>query len=162
MVDSRTEQQAFLLRAIGERLRQEPVKRIIKAPVLQAVYRVTVYYHDRRALDSVATLCEMAQGDPELTMVFRGIFDERPIKRTIPRQRYEAFTQALQRLRFDHLKDPPGLPQGGTDLWMIERAAANFIHSVIVTPEISTGIYAELVNTIRTHLPEVLRMISKD
>ena len=162
MVDSHTEQQAFLLRAIGERLRQEPVKRIIKAPGLQAVYRITVYYHDRRALDSVATVREMAQGDPELTMVFRGIFDDRPIKRTIPRQRYETFTQALQRLRFDHLKDPPGLPQSGKDLWMIERAAANFIHSVIVAPETATGVYAELVDAIRTQLPEALRTISKD
>ena len=162
MVDSRTVQQAFLLRSIAERLGQEPVKRLIKMPGMCAVYRIIVYYHDRRALDSVATLCDMVRHDPELTLVYRGIFSERPIKHTLPGRRYENFTQALQQVRFDHLKDQPGLPVSGADFWMIERAAGTYVHSVIVAPAIATGDHAELVRAIQHYLPEALRMIPKE
>lgn len=161
MVDSRTEQHAFTLRAIGERLRLEPVKKIITAPGLCAVYRVTIYYHDRRALDSVATVCEPLGGDPELTIYYRGAFGEQPIKHMIPRSRYEGFTGSLQQLRFDHLKDQPGMPQHGLDFWMVERAAANFVHSVIVAPETAEEVHAELVNAIKTYLPEAVRYVAQ-
>jgi hypothetical protein len=162
MVDSRTVQQAFLLRSIAERLGQEPVKQLIKAPGMSAVYRIIVYYHDRQALDSVATMCELVHHDPELTLVYRGIFRERPIKHTIPRRRYEDFTQAMQQVQFDQLKDQPGMPQSGADFWMIERAAGTYVHSVIVAPETATGGHVALVHAVQSHLPEALRMISKE
>ena len=161
MVETRTEQQAFLLRTIAERLGQEPVKRMIKAPGMRAVYRVIAYYHDRRALDSVATLCAMVQQDPALAVVYRGIFHHQPIRHVVPRRRYEDFVGALQKANFDHLKDQPGMPQHA-DLWMIERAAGSYVHSVLVAPETADGVHGDLVNTVKTHLPEALRMIAED
>ena len=159
MVDSHTEQQAFLLRAISERLKLEPVKQIIKQPGMRAVYRVTIDYHDRRALDSVATLYDRRGSEPVLDIVYRRLFGERPISHPIAQQRYEHFTRALQKLRFDHLKDQPGMPVYGLDFWMIERAAGAFVKNIIVAPAVAEGVHAELVHIIKTYLPEALREI---
>lgn len=153
------EQQAFLLRAIAERLGQQPVKAIIKAPDILAVYRVTVYYYDRRARDSCATLCDRRSSGAQLAVTYRGAFNQKPITYTLSEARYEAFTTALVRLRFDHMGDQPRMPLYGLDFWMIERAAGSFVHSVIVAPQTAQGSHAALVEIIQEYLPEALRLI---
>jgi hypothetical protein len=156
---ARPEQQAFLLRSIAERLGQQPVKAIIKAPDVLAVYRATIYYHDRRARDSCATLCDRRSSGAQLAVAYRGAFQQKPISYPITETRYEAFTQALVKLRFDHMGDQPGMPLYGLDFWMIERAAGSFVHSVIVAPQTAQGAHAKLVGLIKEHLPEALRVI---
>lgn len=157
---SHPEQQAFLLRSIAERMDQPPLKTLIKAPQVLAAYRVTVYYHDRRALDSCATLWDRRLEGVQLVLCYRGMFDQKPITRPLSETRYDTFTQALQKLRFDHLADQPDMPLYGLDFWMVERAAGSFIHSVIVAPQTATGSHADLVQIIQTHLPESLREVS--
>lgn len=163
MVDSHTEQHAFLLRSIAERLKQPPVRQIIKQPGMRDVYRVTIFYHDRRALDSVATLTNRHTAEPQLAIAYRRVFRERPLLHTIPRTRYEHFVNTLNHLRFDHLRDQAGLPQyQSLDLWMIERAAGTFVRGIILAPETAEGVHAEVVNAIKTHLPEALRLIPQE
>lgn len=160
MVDqARPEQQAFLLRNIAERLGLPPVKTLVKEPGVLGVYRVTIYYHDRRARDSCATLVDARRQEPRLSTCYRGAFGQRPITYTLSETRYEAFAQALQKLRFDHLRDQPGMPLYGLDFWMIERAAGSFLRSVIVAPQTAQGVHADLVRAVQTHLPEALRAI---
>ncbi|HLV35951.1 MAG TPA: hypothetical protein VKY59_12585 [Spirillospora sp.] len=160
MVDqAHPEQQAALLRAIAERLGLPPVKLLVKEPGVLGVYRVTVYYHDRRARDSCATLVDDRRQEPRLSTCYRGAFGQRPITYTLTEDRYEAFVRALQKLRFDHLRDQPGMPLYGLDFWMIERAAGSFVRSVIVAPQTAQGAHAQLVGIIREHLPEALRAI---
>jgi hypothetical protein len=159
---ARTEQQAALLRAIPDRLGLPPVRTLARAPDVRAVYRVTVYYHDRRALDSCATLIERRHSEPEMAIAFRGAFRQKPILHRIDADRCAAFVLALRHLRFDHLPDQPRMPLYGLDFWMIERAAGSFIHSVILAPQIAEGVHAELAHIIRTHLPEALRAIVQE
>jgi hypothetical protein len=160
MVDqAHPEQQAHLLRSIAERLGQRPVKAIIKAPDVLAVYRITVYYHDRRAHESCATLCDRRVGGAQLSVAYRGMFSQKPIVYRLSEARYEAFTQALHKLRFDHMGDQPRMPLYGLDFWMIERAAGSFLRSVIVAPQTAAGAHAQLVGLIKEHLPEALRAI---
>jgi hypothetical protein len=155
--ETRTEQHAALLRGVAEYLGLQPVKRLIKTPGMRAVYRVTMVYHDRRALDSVATLCHSRT--LELALYYRGAFGRQPILHPFTETRFEAFTHALQQLHFDKLHDQPNLPLYGRDLWMVERAAGGFIRSVILAPQIAQGDHAALVEIIKTHLPETLRML---
>ena len=163
MVDSRTAQHAHLLRSIGERLKQRPVKQIIKQPGMRAVYRVTIFYHDRRALDSVATLYDRHTVDPELAIAYQGAFREKLLKYPVSRIRYEDFVSKLHHLRFDHLRDQPSLPQyQNVDLWLIERAAGTFVRSIIVAPETAQDVHGEIVNMIKTYLPEALRLIAQE
>ncbi|MAS32854.1 MAG: hypothetical protein CL610_02530 [Anaerolineaceae bacterium] len=154
------EQQAFLLRSIAEQLRLPPVKALIKEPGVRGVYRVTIYYHDRRGRDSCATLVDRHMSGVLLSISYRGLFAQKPIIHNIPESRYENLGGGLQKLRFDHMADQPGMPLYGLDFWMIERAAGSFVHSVIIAPQTAEKIYAQLAETIRTHLPEVLRTIS--
>jgi hypothetical protein len=156
---ARPEQQAFLLRNIAERLAQQPVKAIIKVPDVLAVYRVTIYYHDRRARDSCATLYDRRSSGTQLSVAYRGTFQQKPITYPISETRYDSFTQALVKLRFDHMGDQPRMPLYGLDFWMIERAAGNFLRSVIVAPQTAQGAHANLVGLIKEHLPEALRVI---
>lgn len=161
MTGSHPEQQAYTLRAIAEYLGLEPLKRIARQPGVRAVYRVTIYHHDRRALDSVATLRRDGANQSVLSLVYEGMFHSRPLTHIISLERYEAFTLATQKLHFDHMADQPGMPLYGLDFWMIERAAGTFVKSVIVAPQIATGKYAELIAIIKTHLPEALREIAR-
>jgi hypothetical protein len=161
MTDSHPEQQAYTLRAIADYLGLEPLKRIARRPGVRAVYRVTIYHHDRRALDSVATLHRDSPNQAILSLVYEGMFHSKPLIHNISPERYEAFMLALQKHHFDHMPDQPGMPLYGLDFWMIERAAGTFVKSVIVAPHTANGLHAELVTTIKTHLPEALREIAR-
>ncbi len=154
------EQQAALLRGIAERLGLPPVKTIIKEPGVRGVYRVTVYYHDRRARDVCATLRDARSEAPRLTISYRGAFDHRPIRYPFSEDRCRALAQTLQKLRFDHLPDQPDMPLYGLDFWMIERAAGSFVHSVIFAPQTAQGVHADLARAIQDHLPEALRIVN--
>lgn len=157
---SRTEQHAHTLRAIADRLQLPSVRQMAQQPGVRAVYRLTVYHHDRRALDSVATLRRVGE-EAHLTIVHERMFFIKPITHIIPLKRYESFTTGLQKLRFDHLGDQPDIPLYSLDLWMLERAAGSFVHGVIVAPAAASGAHAALIDIIQTHLPEALREIAR-
>ena len=161
MNDAHTEQHAFTLRSIADRMGLEPVKRMVRQPGMRAVYRLIIFHHDRRAADSVATLYHTGPDKITLSLAYERAFHHQPLIHSIPFTRYEALTLALQNLHFDHLPDQRGMPFFGVDLWMIERAAGTFIKSVIIAPQTAGGSYAGLVTAIHTHLPEALREITQ-
>jgi hypothetical protein len=88
-----------------------------------------------------------------------GAFQEKPLFHVIELDRYEAFMRALQKVRFDHLTDQPGLPAHGIDLWLVERAAGSFSKSIILSPKHAEGQYATIVDAVKTYLPEALRAV---
>ncbi len=153
------EYQAYLLRSIGDQMQLTPMQAIALRPGIGSVYRLTARYHDRRAHDSVGTLRRFGRERPTLEMVYRGLFDHKPVAVAIEPAKYEAFALALQKLRFDQLKDQPNLPTYGVDLWLLERAAGSFTKSLILAPELAKDVHAALVETVRTHLPELLREV---
>ncbi len=156
--DTHNERMAFTLRAMIERVGVEPLRQLARLPAMRAVYRVAIYYHDRRARDMVATLCR-TRDEITLTLAYDGLFHLKSLVYPTPLARYEGFTLALQKLHFDKLNDQPRLPQYGADLWLVERAAGTFNKSVIVAPGSAEGAYHELVNIIQTHLPETQREV---
>ena len=163
MVSSaRPEQQAALLRAVAEHLGLPPVKRLIRAPGVTAVIRVTAYYHDRRALDSVATLWHSRVEGNKLAISYRGAFGQKPILHPISDNRYEALAAALSQLHFNHLHDQPTMPLHGLDFWMVERATGGFLRSVILAPDTAQAEHARLLEIIRDYLPEALRLVSRN
>lgn len=160
MYDAHPEHLAFQLRAISQRLHLEPLRHVVRQAGYQTAWRLSVLYHDHRALDSVATLITRHQQSPQLAIHYQQLFNERPICHTIPAQRYEQLVNRLQSLRFDHLRDQPGLPDyPREDLWLLERAAGTFYHSLIIAPQSATDAHAQIVECLRQHLPEALRLI---
>jgi hypothetical protein len=151
---------SYVLRVIADRTGAPPVNKIALQPGVQAAYRISVHYYDKRACDSVATVCRLTSED-ERTMEVRyaGAFNDKPLFHTIELERYEGFMRALQKVRFDHLADQTGLPAHGIDLWLVERAAGSFSKSIIISPKHATGQYATIVDAVKTHLPEALRSI---
>ncbi|MGQ9887156.1 MAG: hypothetical protein ACUVSX_01580 [Aggregatilineales bacterium] len=154
-----TERYAALLRDIAEALGLPPVRQLARAPGVCAVCRVTVHHDDRHALDSVATIIRDSAG-VALEVRYEGLRYLRPVRHALTLDRLTALLLAWQRAGFDRLRDQPGLPLRGVDLWLLERAAGTFVHSVIVAPQTATGQHAALVAAVREHLPEALREVA--
>jgi hypothetical protein len=151
---------SFVLRVIADRTGAAPLQKVALQPGVQAAYRISVHYYDKRACDSVATLCRFTSEDMRtLEVRYVGAFHEKPLYHTIELDRYEAFLRGLQKIRFDHLTDQPGLPAHGIDLWLVERAAGSYSKSIILSPKYAAGAYAVIVNAVKTHLPEALRAV---
>ncbi len=152
--------QVSLLRAIADQMRLAPVKTLALQPGVRAVFRLTVRYHDRRARDSIGTLRHLGRDEVKLEMIYRGLFEHKPLVIGIEPGRLEAFMLHLQQYRFDRLRDQPNLPAYGVDLWLLERAAGGFTWSVLLSPERAQGVYADLAQTVRSLLPEALRQVT--
>jgi hypothetical protein len=154
------EYKASALFAVADQLGLPILKHRARGAGVKALYRVTVRYDNRRAADSVATLTAMTVGDaPVLEVIYRGLFEQKPLTFPVEPRRYEAFISTLDTLHFDRLPDQPGIPSYGADLWLLERAAGSFSRSVVLAPDRATGVYASLVALIRARLPEAVRAV---
>jgi hypothetical protein len=150
---------ASQLRAIADQMGQPTTTQIAKTPGVSAVYRLTVRYHDRRASDSVATLRRIGKNDALLEIVYRGLFNHKPVTATLDNERYSAFVDALQKVHFDSLSDQQNIPPHGVDLWLLERGAGTFNKTVIIAPELTGSVYARLVYLVGSTLPEAVREV---
>ncbi|MBZ0295820.1 MAG: hypothetical protein K8L99_24895 [Anaerolineae bacterium] len=157
--DTHNERHAFTLRAVADRAGVQPIKHLMRQPGMSAIYRLTIYYHDRRARDTVATLSYVIGQEITLAVAYDGLFHHKSILHRISSERYQDFVLALRKPRFDKLPDQPYLPNYGSDLWMIERAAGSFIKGVIVAPQTAADDYAQLCAVIQTYLPEAFREV---
>ncbi|NWF68099.1 MAG: hypothetical protein HXY40_03350 [Chloroflexi bacterium] len=153
------ENQAAMLRAIAQHAGLPALRELAGRAGVQAAYRVTVHYFDRRARDSVGTAEFSRVSGARLTVVFLGALGHRPLQHPLAPSRYEALVRALQMLRFDNLSDQPDIPLHGVDLWMVERAAGGFVKSVILAPALARGTYALLIDTIKEYLPTALKLV---
>lgn len=136
-----------------------PIQKLALQPGVRAVYRLTIRYHDRRAYDSVATLIRTSGNGAMLEVVFRGRFEQKPLRSLVTQADYEALVSGFQKVNFDKLGDQPKLLSYGQDLWMWERAAGTFHKSVLLAPVGAEGVYWQLVRLAWTHLGEAVRML---
>lgn len=150
---------ASLLTTIVEQVKLTPIEKLALQPGVRAVYRLTIRYHDRRAHDSVATLVRTSGNGASLEVVFRGRFDQKPLRSTVSQADYEGLVAGFNKVNFDKLGDQPKLMSYGHDLWMWERAAGTFHKSVLLAPEEAEGVYWQLVRLAWTHLGEAVRLL---
>lgn len=152
--------QAPMLRAIADALRLPSVLEIAREPRVSEVYRITVQYFDGRYCNSVATLLAVHGAEPVLEVVYQRALARKPLTHPIDGARYAEFVQAVKGLRFDHMPDQADLPTyNSTDLWLVERAAGTFAHSVILAPEMARDTHSRLANAVRNGLPHALRTV---
>ncbi len=149
--------QASLLRAVADQCGLPSLRQVAQQPGVRAVYRLTIRYHDRRASDSIATLKRIGSDGALLEIVYRGLFNHKPLLFQIEQIRYDAWVAALHQLHFDTLPDQPDIPSHGLDLWLLERAAGSFVKNVVLAPALATGTYAALIQTLHARLPESLQ-----
>ncbi|MFN8373089.1 MAG: hypothetical protein U0694_09465 [Anaerolineae bacterium] len=154
------ENQAAILRGIAQHVGLPTLREVASSAGVQAAYRVSIHYFDRRARDSAATLTFSRVNGAVLNVVFLGALGHKPLTHPVAPSRYDAFVRALQMMRFDNLHDQPDLPLHGVDLWMVERAAGGYVKSIILAPELARGIYGTLVDTVREYLPAALRVVT--
>jgi len=150
---------ASLLTAIVEQMKLTPLEKLALQPGVRAVYRLTIRYHDRRAHDSVATVIRTGAVGATLGVVFRGRFDQKPLRFPVTQADYEGLVSGFQKVNFDKLGDQPKLVSYGQDLWMWERAAGTFHKSVLLGPEGADGVYWQLIRLAWTHLGEAVRLL---
>lgn len=149
-----------LLRGIAEQLQLPSVRELARQPGSHEIYRITIHYFDGRACNSVSTLRRVPPGNFVLETAYQRALGNKSLAHTIERERYADFVKALNSLNFDHMGDQSNLPgYNSTDLWMVERAAGTFSHSVILAPDLARDSFARLANAVKNGLPEVLRMV---
>lgn len=150
-----------LLRAVADEIGLPTVAALARQPGASEVCRVTAHYYDRRACDSVGTVIKWMTGGAVLEMIYRHALDHKPLVYPVDADRARALLTALKTAGFDKLDDQPNLPaRDAADVWLIERAAGTFYHSVVVAPEIvQTAAHRALMDAVRRHLPEALRMV---
>ncbi len=152
--------QAPLLRSVLAACKQPPIRDLAQQPGIQVVYRITIHRFDRRASDSVSTLRTSTTEGAVLETVYQRTPLLNPIWHVIEPADYDEFVKAIAGIGFDKLRDQSGLPDyDATDLWLVERAAGMFVHSVIVAPDLARDQHARLVNAIKHGLPPVLRQV---
>jgi hypothetical protein len=153
--------QSPALRAFAERVSAPTVNMLARQPGMAAVFRVTVHYHDRRAQDSIATLKKGVGSSITLEIVYDRALNQKPLFYTLTVENYEIFIRAVLRLGFDRLTDQPHIPPHDvTDVWLVERAAGTFAHSLLVAPDLAQeGAHARLINAIRNGMPEMLHVV---
>lgn len=150
---------ASLLMGIIDQMKLTPLTKLALQPGVRAVYRLTIRYHDRRAIDSVATVVRTSGNGATLEVVFRGRFDQKPLRFLVSQADYEGLTFGFQKVNFDKLGDQADLKPYGEDLWLWERAAGTFHKSVLLAPSDADGAYWQLVRLAWTHLPEAVRVV---
>ncbi len=158
MTDAGSAYQGYLLRSIATQIGADPTPTIAQMPGVQAVYRVTVHYHDARCYNSVATLTRGVVGNPTLTIQYEHapyatVHDEMDVVA------FKQFMQALQKARYDHLSHQASLPTYGIDLWLVERAASGFSKDVILAPYGAKPPYIPIIEAVNTYIPQALREI---
>jgi hypothetical protein len=158
-VEGTMEGYAHILRRIAEQLGCPPVKDIAAKPGIKAVYRVTVHYPDMHASDTVATLVHTGTGSAVLETLYRGHFNNRPLRRHLDMSDYQAFSRIFTPILFDRLSDQPGILFYGATLWLIERGAGSFAKGVIIAPQTATEVYSKLLDAVHAYLPEAVREI---
>ena len=152
--------QAPLLRSVADQLGLKPISEIARQPGVREIYRVTVHFFDGRACNSVATIRSMPIDGVICENVYQRALNRQPILHHIEDERFKVFVQAVKGLGFDKLPDQSGLPHyHSTDLWLVERAAVTFYHSVILAPDLARDDHAKLANAVKNGLPETLRVV---
>ncbi|HRL11416.1 MAG TPA: hypothetical protein PKX07_06030 [Aggregatilineales bacterium] len=152
------EQTATFLRGIALRLGQPGIAQIVADPGIREVVRVTVQYRRSAYAAVVATLIAPRRDDIRAQFVYQGHFGHRPLTRTISAYAFETFDAQLRATGFDRLHDEADISLN-SDLWMIERGAARFTKSVVLSPSTALQPYAALVAQVRAFLPEIDRRL---
>ncbi len=150
---------ASLLTNIVDQMKLTSLTKLALQPGVRAVYRLTIRYHDRRAIDSVATVVRTSANGAALEVVFRGRFEQKPLRFPVSQADYEGLTFGFQNMNFDKIGDQPQLKSYGQDLWLWERAAGTFHKGVLLSPSDAEGVYWQLVRLAWTHLPEAVRLV---
>ena len=121
--------------------------------------RITAYYPQRRLRHSVACVIEHQREAPRMEIVYEGFNRHRPLQLKLARADWERLMDALHQVKFDRLADQPNLSYTARSLWLIQRAAGIYCHSVMVTPAVPQLPYAAIVNAIDAYLPQAIREI---
>lgn len=149
----------YILRSIAEQIGLRPVQHLAIEPGVQAAFRVTIYYADRRAVSAVTTVVQSSAPVARCEVVYQGRFDNKPLTRNLDVSQVAMFAKTLRQVGFDSLPDQDTIPLYNADLCLVERGANSFTHGVIFSPQVLEGYYTHLYAAVSEFLPESLREI---
>lgn len=121
-----------------------------------AVLQVAVYHGQRQLRHSVARIVETQLGAVEMLVAYEGV-DLAPLRRNMRSDQIEPLHRALDAVRFNRLRDQPGLSSADTPLWLVQRATGTHLHGIILAPDKPELPYSRIVNAIDACLPAALR-----
>ncbi len=145
------------LRYMAIQLGLPALREVVKSPTVSEALRLTVAYADapRRPPGQVATLM---MGHTEAWLEVHYLLPDLPPapREPFPMERYRALKRALFQAGLERLDDQPVRGYGG-DLWLLERASANYHRDLVLAPGAASDVYLKLVDAIRAHWPEALQ-----
>lgn len=147
------------LSAIAKRMQLTPLNKLSAQAGIHHVYRITIYYQNKRAHNSVATVLHAYKTQYTCETCYENVLNNHPISHEIHPKAYERFTQGLYSIQFDKLTDQANLPLHYKTLWMIERAAGSFYKSILFTPDRLEKPYTTIINILDSYIPESIREV---
>ena len=142
---------------VADNLGVPHIKDIAKQVGVISVLRITAYYSERKARHSVATLVQSHRDQRNMSVVYEGFFNHKPVTLNVTRDSHENVLSALEQAKFDKLYDQPLVSYKDHILWLIQRASGIYLHGIIVSPDIPQMPYSLIVNAIDAYLPEAVR-----
>ena len=125
---------------------------------VQEALRLSRRFDDGRALDSLADLRIMnTSGD--LRVYFRGAFSSKPLRYPIDHSTIKRLQHRLNEASFDYTRDVERLPLATPEIWLIERAAGAYSHSLLVSPHSEVRSHAAIIAAVSEAIPQALREI---
>ena len=148
------------IHTIQKQAQIKPLRILASQAAVQVALRLTVYYVDGRAHNSVATLVKEAnQDDLRLETHFIGFCAGRPITRHISQTTFQTLVAIIQKSNFDTMYFPEDKLLHTATIWFVERATGQFYHSVMLNPHYHDKPYCVVVNAIDSYLPDAVREI---
>ncbi len=144
---------------LAGRLRLPDLAQVARGAGVMSVLQVSVYYAERPLRHSVARAIEYQLGEVELRVAYEGVGLARPLRLDIARERMEQLNRVLLAAGFLTLGDQAGLSYADGVLWLIQRAAGNHAHGLMLAPERPEPPYSAIVNAIDAYLPEAIREV---
>lgn len=143
-----------------ERTHQPALRDLMRQPGMRGIHRIICYYARGQARHSVATLTHV-RASSRLNCIYEGLFKEVPLAHTITEDVYERFCEVLHQVHFDRLPHQPDIPLNAAVIWLLERAAGQYVHAVMMVPNAPPMPYSAIVNAIDAYLPQAIKPIPK-
>lgn len=150
---------SLIIYQLAENLGFHNLKQVAGAAGVMSLLQVTAYYPGRQIRHSVARVIEYQLGEVDLQLVYENFNRHKPLRLTVPKDRFDKLVQTLRQAKFDKLRDQDGISFDERCLWLIERAVGAHSHSLIVAPDKPQLPWSTIVNAVDDYLPGAIREV---
>lgn len=148
------------MRRIAIELNCAPLSELIQEPIYDVIFRVTSYYLDNRAHNSVSTIYSTRDDVFALT-AYEALFDNKQLKIAVTKSKFNVFHKLTKRINLENITDDPHLGDERNTVWFLEYATINRNYGILFSPHTHERPYTDITNAIDSYFSRSVRQINK-